>query len=46
MKLIQTIKLKLTRKRPVYGSKIFQERSWLGQRVEDEQFKRFHLLGR
>jgi hypothetical protein len=44
--LIQTIKTKLSRKRPVYGPKIFQERSWVSQRVEDEQYKRFLLLGR
>lgn len=40
------IKSKLARKRPVYGPKIFQERSWVAQRVEDEQYKRFRLLGR
>jgi len=45
MKLLQKIKSLFTRRKPVYGPKIFQQRSWLDRQVDDAIYKRELMRG-
>ena len=45
MKLLQKIKSLFTRRKSVYGPKIFQQRSWLDRQVDDAIYKRELMRG-
>lgn len=45
MKLLQKIKSLFTRRKPVYGAKIFTQRSWLDRQVDDAIYKRELMRG-
>lgn len=45
MKLLQKIKSLFIRRKPVYGPKIFQQRSWLDRQVDDAIYKRELMRG-
>jgi len=38
------VSLFIRRRQPVFGSRIFQQKSWLTKQVEDAQYKRAFLL--
>jgi hypothetical protein len=45
MKLLdQIISLFVTKQKPVYGIRIFQQQSWLDKQVQDAQWKRRFLV--
>lgn len=45
MKLLTLIKNLFTRRKPVYGAKIFTQRSWLDRQVDDAIYKRELMRG-
>lgn len=45
MKLLTLIKKLFTRRKPVYGAKIFVQRSWLDRQVDDAIYKRELMRG-
>lgn len=45
MKLLTLIKKLFTRRKSVYGAKIFVQRSWLERQVDDAIYKREMLRG-
>jgi len=38
--MITFLKKLLTRRKPTYGAKIFQQKTWLQRQVEEEMWKR------
>lgn len=45
MKLLQKFINLFIRRKPVYGAKIFQQRSWLDRQVDDAIYKRELMRG-